>query len=150
MGKNTGVPIHSVLRIVLGGIFLWASWDKIAQPEAFAGVIGNYQLLPEAMVPLVAIVLPWTEAVCGICLVTGIWAGGAALIINMLVVVFIAALSMNLLRGIDVNCGCFSVDGASAGSTPLEIGRDVVILAMGIVVLIGEIRAHSAQRGSAP
>ncbi|MFH1984990.1 MAG: MauE/DoxX family redox-associated membrane protein [Pseudomonadota bacterium] len=146
MHQKSRISIHICLRIFLGGIFLWASWDKIVSPEAFARIIGNYQLLPESLVPLVAIMLPWTEAICGICLVAGIGAGGAALIVNMLVVVFIAALSMNLFRGIDVNCGCFSVEETTAGGTPLEIARDVVILVIGLVVLAGEIRAHNGQR----
>ena len=72
MHQKTRLSIHICLRIFLGGIFLWASWDKIVSPEAFTRIIGNYQLLPEALVPLVAIMLPWTEAICGICLVAGI------------------------------------------------------------------------------
>lgn len=130
---------HAWLRVFVGGIFLWASWDKLISPDAFARIIGNYQLLPDALVTPVALVLPWIEAICGICLVTGIAAGGAALIINALMVVFIAALSINLLRGIDVNCGCFSVEDAAAANIPLDIARDAAILAAGVLVMTGQI-----------
>lgn len=133
---------HTWLRVVVGGIFLWASWDKLFWPDAFARIIGNYQLLPDPLVAPVAVVLPWIEAICGICLVTGIAAGGAALIINALMVVFIGALSINLLRGIDLNCGCFSVKGTAAANTPLDIARDVAILAAGVLVLVGHIRKN--------
>ena len=133
---------HTWLRAFLGGIFLWASWDKLISPDAFARIIGNYQLLPDALVTPVALVLPWIEAICGICLVTGIAAGGAALIVNALMLAFIGALSMNMLRGIDLNCGCFSVEGAAAANTPLDIARDVAILAAGVLVLAGQIRKN--------
>ena len=131
---------HTGLRLLLGGIFIWASWDKIRAPAAFAEIIANYQLLPEAAIPVVSVWLPWVEAMCGLCLVTGVGAAGAALLVNLLLVGFIAALSLNLARGIDVNCGCFSLAAAAPGSVPLEIARDAVLLAVGIVVLKSQIR----------
>lgn len=138
--------IHIGLRTILGAIFIWASWDKILSPRDFAQIISNYQLVPDALVPAAAVLLPWTEAVCGLCLITGIGTGGAALIVNTLLMVFIGALSLNLYRGLDVNCGCFSVQASAPGSTPLEIARDAAILAVGLVVLIGDIRGRNPLR----
>ncbi len=140
-------------RVILGGIFLWASWDKILAPDAFAQIIENYQLLPDALIPVAAVLLPWVEAVCGLCLITGFGAGGAALIVSVLMVVFIGALTINLFRGIDVNCGCFSVDVTEPGNTPLEIARDGVILAGAIWVMVGQtlkIGRRSAAQLSVP
>ena len=150
MESNLRTTILNCIRVILGGIFLWASWDKILAPEAFAQIIENYQLLPDALIPAVAVLLPWVEAVCGLCLITGFGAGGAALIVSALMVVFIGALAVNLFRGIDVNCGCFSVDASEPGNTPLEIGRDVVILAAAVWVMVGQTLKTGRQSAAQP
>ena len=38
-----------VLRVALGVVFIWASWEKILKPAEFATVIDNYRLLPTSM-----------------------------------------------------------------------------------------------------
>jgi cobalt-zinc-cadmium efflux system protein len=77
-------------------------------------------------------VLPWLELLLGLCLMAGIWLPGAVLVVNALLVVFLAALLFNLARGLDVNCGCFSTgsDGP-AMSTGWYLMRDVGFLALG-------------------
>jgi len=39
-------PYQVVARLILGGLFIYASLDKIAQPAQFARAIESYQLLP--------------------------------------------------------------------------------------------------------
>lgn len=71
-------------RIFLGAVFIYASIDKIIHPEAFAKAIFNYQILPEALINLTAILLPWLELVMGVLLVLGIWQQGAVFLANVL------------------------------------------------------------------
>ena len=119
-------------RLVMAGIFIYASIDKIAQPAAFAKDIYNYQILPDALINLTALVLPWLELFLGLCLLAGIWLPGAVLAVNGLLVVFLAALLFNLARGLDVNCGCFNTGSdAPAMSTGWYLLRDVGFLAVG-------------------
>lgn len=122
------MDIRSFPRIFLGIIFILASVDKIADPVAFAGIIKNYQILPEIMIGPVAYFLPWLEFVCGAMLVCGVFVDAAVAILMGMLLVFIAALSANLYRGIDVACGCFSTDAASASDMQMTIARDVVFL----------------------
>jgi len=46
-------------RLLLGGIFVYASYDKILHPVPFAEIIYNYQILPDVLVNLVSLFLPW-------------------------------------------------------------------------------------------
>ncbi len=115
-------------RTILGIVFIVASLDKIADPLAFAEIIKNYQILPEIMVGPVAFFLPWLEFVCGAMLVCGIFIDTAVVILVAMLLVFIAALSANLYRGIDVACGCFSTDASSASDMQMTVVRDVVLL----------------------
>jgi hypothetical protein len=120
-------------RLVMAGIFIYASIDKIAHPAAFANDVYNYQILPDAVINLTALVLPWLELFLGLCLLAGTWLPGAVLTANGLLVVFLAALVFNLARGLDINCGCFSTGSeAPAMSTGWYLLRDAGFFAVAI------------------
>jgi uncharacterized membrane protein YphA (DoxX/SURF4 family) len=120
-------------RLILAGIFIYASLNKIAHPAAFAKDVYNYQILPDALINLTALVLPWLELFLGLCLLAGIWLPGAVLTVNGLLGVFLAALVFNLARGLDINCGCFSTGSeAPAMSAGWYLLRDAGFLAVGI------------------
>lgn len=114
--------LHWVLAIGLGGVFLYASYDKILNPRDFARIVYHYQVIGPSQsigflpANLLAVVLPWVEAVAGLCLVFGLWRREAALLSGLMLVVFILAVSLALGQGIDIeNCGCFKVAPGSGG-----------------------------------
>jgi uncharacterized membrane protein YphA (DoxX/SURF4 family) len=99
-----------VLRVLLGGFFVYASLDKIASPAAFARIVYQWQVSGPVLSNLVAVTLPWIELVAGTLLVLGVWRREAALVIALLLVVFLGSATSVLARGIDVeNCGCTSL-----------------------------------------
>jgi uncharacterized membrane protein YphA (DoxX/SURF4 family) len=121
---------HSV-RLILGVIFIYASYDKILHPKAFAEVVYNYQILPDGLINLTAIFLPWIEIMIGVFLIVGFWMPGTVIWSNILLVIYIGALGYNLARGLDINCGCFSTTKGS----PISIEHilwDAVFLALSI------------------
>ncbi len=101
-------------RLMLGGIFIYASYDKIRHPAAFAKAVYNYQILPDGFINLTAIVLPWLELVLGSFLIIGFWLPGTVVICNLLLMTFTGALLFNMARGLDIGCGCFSTTAESA------------------------------------
>ncbi|RPJ86896.1 MAG: DoxX family membrane protein [Acidobacteria bacterium] len=121
-------PALIVSRLILGGIFIYASIDKIAHPDQFAEIIYNYKLMPGMAVNIMAIVLPWLEMVAGLFLVLGIWVKDSASILGALLLVFMGAISINLSRGLDFDCGCFSTAGGHKSSAILLLLRDLVLL----------------------
>ena len=133
-------------RIIVGGVFIYASGSKIIDPAAFARAIVNYQILPPMLVNPVALVLPWLELVCGICLVAGFLKRGSALVAAMLLLVFIGALAQSIYRGLDIRCGCFSLDTKGAISGYLDIIRDMVLLAMAGLILWHRSRSIPSPR----
>ena len=137
--------LYHLVRVGCGVIFLYASWGKILDPAGFARMVQNYQLLPPALVHPAAVVLPWVEAVCGLSLVTGVRAGGGLAVFSALMAVFTAALALNALRGIDVECGCFTVAaGAGSGRVLEALVRDVVILVAALWALRHWVRREAA------
>ena len=125
-----------LVRTGLGVVFIWASWDKIGHPGEFASILDNYRILPAAAVNLTALVLPWVEFICGLLLLGGRLVPGAALTIDLLLLIFLFATSFNLYRGVDVTCGCFSVSPDAGGETALNLVRNSLLLAAGLWLLI--------------
>jgi uncharacterized membrane protein YphA (DoxX/SURF4 family) len=122
--------LFHALRLFLGGLYLYASYDKILHPQAFAQAIYNYQILPDAVVNLAALVLPGLELLLGLCLVAGIWLPGATMMSSGLLAVFITALVVNLARGLNVQCGCFSTQAMEGPADRWTVVRDVSLLAV--------------------
>lgn len=142
-GRESGVAmgwVSALARIVFGGIFILASLDKIANPRAFAEIIYNYHLLPDILINITAIWLPWLEATAGLLLVWGRLKLGASVLLCGLMAAFMAALGVNLARGLNVACGCFSTAGGK-GSPILDLARDAAILLLGVAVVHREAQA---------
>ena len=118
--KNTAVAA----RLILAGVFIYASYDKILRPAPFAEAVYNYQILPENLIHIAALVLPWLELLLGLLLLAGVWMPGAVIGVNLLMVTFLSAIAFNLYRGLDIACGCFSTESTGAGISGWEILRD--------------------------
>jgi uncharacterized membrane protein YphA (DoxX/SURF4 family) len=129
------IPLSSLAcRLILAVIFFYAAIEKIAAPLEFAVAIYNYQLLPDIAVNALAVILPWLEIIIATCLVTGFYLRGAALISSALFLTFATALTISLVRGLDISCGCF---GAASGNINwLYLGRDLSLLAISIFVMV--------------
>ncbi len=135
-------------RLVLGVVFVWASLDKIYHPDLFARSVANYQLLPEVLVNLAAVVLPWVELICGLLLLSGQWARAAALITALMLLVFIVAVGISLARGLDIHCGCFdTASGRQVGLTLLIEDLGLFVLALLLTVRASDRLGWPALRG---
>lgn len=134
MTSTAGKHLSTIVRVVLGLVFLYAGILKIADPVAFAGNIAAYRILPYFGNYLVAATLPWLETICGLLLIIGWRARTAALITCILNGVFIVALASTILRGLDIDCGCFQ-QGGDKTSAWSAMGRDVVLIAMALTLL---------------
>jgi uncharacterized membrane protein YphA (DoxX/SURF4 family) len=126
--------VVALVRLACGGLFIYSSLDKLDNAALFSKFVENYHVLPMALVPLAAVVIPWLEFFTGLCLVAGFRWRGAALIFFILVTVYVLALSWNLLNGVEMNCGCFSMESQEKLSI-WTVLRDVIFLAMGFLVL---------------
>ena len=127
---------YHTLRLLLGAVFLYASYDKILHPRAFAQAVYNYQILPDAAVNLSALVLPCMELLLGLCLVSGVWLPGATVISTVLLVIFIGALVFNQIRGLDIHCGCFSTEATKGLADLWTVIRDLGFLSISVYLTI--------------
>jgi putative oxidoreductase len=122
-------------RVYLGVVFLLACYHKILSPGSFALDIATYQILPLSTINLMAIVLPWIELVAGVMLLIGFRTRAAALLISGMLVIFTAAISIAVAKGLDMSCGCFASQGAS--DDPISwrtISRDLSWLLLSLYI----------------
>lgn len=122
-----------LFRVIVGGVFIWAGALKIADPLNFAQNIKNYQVFPHNLAFLVAIVLPWVEALSGVFLIVGIFKRSSALLISLLLIGFIGLVGLALARGIDTSCGCFGSLSRRADLSLILI--DAILLYLTLSVL---------------
>jgi putative oxidoreductase len=116
-------------RLAIAGVFLYAALPKIADPAGFAKSIFNYQLMPDAVINPMALFLPWLELVCGLALLGAPLLRRGALFLNAgMLVVFILAISSAMLRGLNIDCGCFSTSGAGTRAALPHLLLDIVLL----------------------
>jgi uncharacterized membrane protein YphA (DoxX/SURF4 family) len=94
------------IRWGLGLIFIYAGGSKLLAPRAFARVISGYDLIPEPLLPVVAIGLPALELLAGVGLIFKI--RGSLPVISGLLLLFIAVLGYGIWQDLDVDCGCFT------------------------------------------
>jgi putative oxidoreductase len=123
-----------IFRLVLGITFVYASLDKIAHPDQFAKIVYNYKILPGFLINIFAVTLPWIELLTGFFLILGIFTESASLLISFLLVIFLIAISVNVFRGVNLNCGCFSTDPAGKEEGISLLFRDFLFLFMGLMV----------------
>jgi putative oxidoreductase len=142
---------------VVGGVFVYASLSKIADPRAFAKIVYHYQVVgPNAslgFVPanLVAVALPWVELIAGALLIAGVWRREAAAVTAVLLLVFVAAVTSTLARGIDIqNCGCFALDASGRAAGWKLIAGDLALLAAALVVAVVPPRAAEPAADASP
>ena len=77
------------------------------------------------MTNLLAIILPWLEILCGICLILGFFSRGSALILTGLTVIFIISVSRALISGLEIDCGCY---GDNSPVDIIKIVEDIFLL----------------------
>jgi cobalt-zinc-cadmium efflux system protein len=133
-------------RLILGGVFIYASLDKILHPAAFAQAVFNYQILPAQLINLMALILPWLELILGVLLLSGIWLSGAVLGVNLLMIIFLGALVFNTARGLNISCGCFSTETTASALSWWDVLRDVFFFGLSACLLFVTTQADRRRR----
>jgi uncharacterized membrane protein YphA (DoxX/SURF4 family) len=123
-----------VIGLAIGGMFIYASYDKIIHPDRFADIANDYQMLPLVFINAFGLAMPWMELTAGVALVLGFWRRAAGLVFTALTLAFIAAVAQAQIRGLDIVCGCFDVSGMSGEASWQHFALDIGLLLACILV----------------
>jgi uncharacterized membrane protein YphA (DoxX/SURF4 family) len=122
-------------RILLGGLFIVASLDKIADPAAFTISILNYKIVGQTLATLTATILPPLELLCGLSLIFGLYPRTSAVLITTMLCFFTILIITALLRGLDISCGCFTQDPSIDKIGYKKILENLGMIALGIYLI---------------
>jgi uncharacterized membrane protein YphA (DoxX/SURF4 family) len=137
-----------LLRVALGGLFVWAGFTKLGDPARFATDIANYRMFP-SLAPLMAVTFPPIEIVLGLALVAAprLWRRAAALAVAALMALFTVAVAQAVARGINVDCGCFG--GSVSGPVTIwTVARDVALTLAAAALAVVERSAPADPDGN--
>jgi uncharacterized membrane protein YphA (DoxX/SURF4 family) len=126
--------IQFLSQIILGSVFIYASIGKILHPNSFADSISNYKILPVFLINLAAIILPY-----GVTLILSVRTKISAIILSLLLLIFISAILSTIIRGLNIDCGCFakSINETETYNVDLWIIilRDILLLIPGAIII---------------
>jgi uncharacterized membrane protein YphA (DoxX/SURF4 family) len=130
-----------VLRLVLGGLFIYAAYTKFIDLEAAKRSVMAYRLFPTEIAKIIGLSVPIIEVALGLLLVFGLFTRIAALALTFLLVIYITGIISVWARHIMIDCGCFS-SGGFVKSWPNAVKgyqRDIfrdVLMALGAIWLV--------------
>jgi uncharacterized membrane protein YphA (DoxX/SURF4 family) len=130
------VPWLSLLvRLGLVVVWLWASFPKLTNSTAAAVEVQNYHIFPSGLATQLGHVQPFVELTLGLLLLAGFGTRITALLSGVLFLAFIGGITSLWVRGIYINCGCFSTSNtlyvnAWAAHYPEELARDTGFVLM--------------------
>lgn len=116
-------------RLAVGATYIYASFYKLVEPGLFAKTIWYYHLVPGSFINIMALVLPWLELICGLAIIFGFLYRGSVVLVNLMTLMFIFALATTIMRGIDIDCGCFKV-----GKQATRAAWDSLIFDLGLII----------------
>ncbi len=134
-GKGKGQRVSGLviaLRVILGGLFVWAGVLKLMSLDEFVQKVGYFEIWPFDHKPWdmwLGYTLPGFEVIAGSCLILGILYRGALVSITVLSLGFLVAIYSVYVRGLNIECGCFG--------KALKFGNYYIHMAvLGVMVLM--------------
>ncbi|HMO84571.1 MAG TPA: MauE/DoxX family redox-associated membrane protein [Lacipirellulaceae bacterium] len=125
--SQIGVTVVSVVLLFSGIV-------HAAQPYYFVHAISGYQLLPAQVAGLLGLWLPYLQIVLALCIGLGIAERVALATAALMFVAFALAQLSVLLRGMEIDCGCFGF--VSVQVSPASVGLSLSLAAACAVLFV--------------
>lgn len=104
-------------RLILAGVWIAAGYSKITDLSASVRAVRAYRLLPETAVQIVGNGLPLLELMLGVLMLVGFGVRVVSGVTSVLLVVYMSGIASAWVRGLRIDCGCFS----SGGQLPTNV-----------------------------
>ncbi len=137
------------IRIGLGLVFGFAAYLKLrpaqpgvismSGPQDFSNAIKAFKTgLPDGLVQFSVFAVPWTEAICAVLLILGIWTRAAGAVAASMFLLFTGLVIAALARGLNIHCGCFGDRGliCSGAIGPCKVFENGLLIAAGIAIAL--------------
>ncbi|MBU0509039.1 hypothetical protein KKG82_06290 [Patescibacteria group bacterium] len=147
LAKWLGTLLEWLFRIALAAVFLMAAVPKLLDPATFAKDIVNYRvtlpLIGQGYVFLAAMFMPAFELVGALALLAPRWKRAGSMIIGGLLIVFTILIAQAVIRGLNIDCGCFGRVGVSLALAQ-KVGLFKIIENIGWIAMAAFVFFRSA------
>ncbi len=128
---------------ILGGTFALAAYIKFVDPAAFVLAVEQYKLLPSGLVKMTAVGFQWLETCCAVCLLAVPRLRRPALwVVLGLLIVFSGAITINLIRGAQITCGCFNNAPDAEPLSWMTVWRNLMLMALVGLAFVAQKRSR--------
>ncbi len=110
-------------RMFLGLVFAYSGFTKLMEPvENFQGGMAAYEVIPYAVIPFLAHVIPWIEFLFGAFLILGYLPRVSALVLAVMSWSFVLLIATTRLvtGALPADCGCLG-EGSPIHLKPLQV-----------------------------
>ena len=126
-----------LLRLGLAVVFIYGGVVKLFDPKGFAKLLSQYGLVPEELLPIVAVGLPLLESTAGVGLIFNV--KGSLAVITGLLVLFAAVLRYGVLNDMIIDCGCFGAgEIATLDGLRRAFYRDLILLGVAASLFVAQ------------
>ncbi len=135
--------------MAVAAMLIYAAVQKTWMPLEFARLLKEYHLLPDQILNLVAVVLPWAEIICGICFISGLWLLGASILLSGMNTIFAFAIAYRAVLimseagvgffDVSFDCGC----GFGVVYIPTKILENIILVGVGLIIVFSRRRARA-------
>ena len=130
---DAATAVSLMARLTLAAFFVPSGIRKLRNQQSFTQGVLEYRVLPTSLARPIGYILPWTELALGLALIVGVALPMAGIAASVLVVSFIAAVTVNLRLGREIQCNCYGI----AGTATIGLGtivRNGLLLGLSIIV----------------
>lgn len=128
--------LQLALRAALALLMAAAASHKLRDLARFRATLAGYEILPLAAASTVAPAVATLEATLAVALLAGFATGLAGAATSLLMLVYAAAISINVRRGrMDIDCGCMGPASRVALSPALVI-RNLVLASAAMLLVV--------------
>jgi hypothetical protein len=137
---EAGIMAGWSARLAVAAIFLEAAQHALSDRQDFAGVVAAYRIAPVSWAEAVGVALPGLQILAAVALMVPRLAVPGAGLALALLLLFTAAITLNLLRGrTNIDCGC---GGESQRISYALVMRNLVLAAAAAGALAAPVHVH--------
>jgi len=137
------IIVRTILQLLLACVLVVAGLAKFADRPGFRRTLIDFGL-PSALASPFGIILPCLEIVVAAALLSTSWAWWGALGAVILLLLFIAGMSFNLLQGHTPDCRCFGQLAPTPIGWPTLIRNVLLVAAAGFILWSGRTNPNSS------
>lgn len=134
--QRFGREVEWIIRLLVGGIFVWSGTAHLANPYYFLSTVYQYELTSAPVGMLIASYLPFLELLLAVCLLSGICRRPTWILTTLLLIAFASVQGSALSRGLLISCGCFGPEiNRPVDATSLSFTSGLAVLSLVAMIL---------------